>query len=125
MWHKQLGNDSLSEYRGCVNITSPSQVSFTGLAHNSLTQCSQLCLGTGVATYAAVGPTDCHCYTELPNFTPLTSECNSACVGVASQMCGGISGTNTVYNLLQIGNRGNVVTVFWFLLKYLLCLKLL
>jgi len=94
----------ISEYLGCVKIHSSPLVTFSGLDHNSLTQCSQLCLGTEVATYAAVGPTDCHCYTQLPNFTPLTSTCNSTCNGVASQMCGGISRTNTLYNLLRIGN---------------------
>jgi len=94
----------ISEYLGCVQIHSSPLVTFSELVHNSLTQCSQLCLGTEVATYAAVGPTDCHCYKQLPNFTPLTSECNSTCNGVASQKCGGITGTNTLYNLLRIGN---------------------
>jgi len=103
---KKLNNalkQIFSEYLGCVQIDNSPLVTFTGLDHNSLTQCSQLCLGTEVAIYAAVGPTDCQCFTDLPNLTLLTSKCNSKCNGVDSQMCGGISETNTVVNLLQIG----------------------
>jgi len=93
------------DYLGCVQINSSPLFSFTGIAHNSLTQCSQLCIGTEVAIYAAVSPTDCQCFGELPNVTPVTSECNSTCNSVPNQMCGGISGTNSVFNLLKIGNN--------------------
>ncbi|WAR05296.1 hypothetical protein MAR_020665, partial [Mya arenaria] len=82
------------DYLGCTQITSTPAYTFSNIQDNSLTQCSQLCLGAVDSIFAAVGPTECLCFTENPAGMPLDTGCSSPCPGNDLQTCGGVVATD-------------------------------